>query len=80
MAYRKSALFGDVGEWAAREFEQIERAVEDFVDVLRLNKLYAEPNPKRDGMIAYADGTTWNPISGGQGVYYYNGSAWVKLG
>ena len=35
-----------------------------------------------DGRLAYADGTNWNPDSGGKGLYRYDGgtSAWVKVG
>lgn len=32
----------------------------------------------RAGALAYADGFNWNPGSG-QGLYYYTGSAWVKI-
>lgn len=40
----------------------------------------APPKP-RNGDVAYADGSLWNPGSG-VGVYYYKGatSAWVFLG
>lgn len=34
---------------------------------------------KRTGLIAYADGSTWNPNSQGAGYYRYDGAAWVKL-
>lgn len=36
---------------------------------------------KRDGLLAYADGTNWNPGSG-KGVYRYNSttSTWVWVG
>ena len=78
--YRKSVLTGDFQHAVEREFEAVERGMVDSADVLWLKKLYAEPTPLRDGLIAYADGTTWNPASGGQGVYYYNGSAWVHRG
>jgi hypothetical protein len=33
---------------------------------------------KVDGVLAYANGTDWNP-GGGKGFYYWNSSAWVKL-
>ena len=41
-----------------------------------------EPTAKyrRQGMLAYADGTNWNPGSGGEGIYYYNAAgSWTKL-
>ena len=31
-----------------------------------------------DGMLAYADGTNWNP-GGGKGFYRYTGSAWIHI-
>ena len=34
---------------------------------------------KRLGDVRYADGTDWNPVSGGEGIYFYNGTLWVKL-
>lgn len=36
------------------------------------------PAKPRAGDIRIADGTLWNP-GGGQGVYWYTGSAWTKL-
>lgn len=41
--------------------------------------LNVEPVRLREGMVAGADGTNWNPGSG-QGVYVYYNSAWNKLG
>jgi hypothetical protein len=40
---------------------------------------YAAPDKPRDGMVVYADGTTWNPGSG-EGAYIYYNSAWNFLG
>lgn len=37
------------------------------------------PTKPREGMTAYADGTNWNP-GYGEGLYVFNGSAWVPLG
>lgn len=39
----------------------------------------AEPAKPRDGMVAHADGTNWNPGGTGKGLYVYSTSAWVKL-
>ena len=38
----------------------------------------AAPDKPRTGDIRYADGTDWNPGSG-EGIYFYNGTAWVNL-
>jgi hypothetical protein len=77
--YRKSVLTGDFQYAVEREFERVEQGFNEFAEALRLKELYAEPNPKRNGMIVYADGTNWNPGSG-RGVYVYKGSSWVLLG
>lgn len=36
------------------------------------------PTRPAAGMVAFADGTTWNPGSG-RGLYEYRTSSWVKL-
>ena len=43
-----------------------------------LPPLAVAPAKPSDGMIAYADGTNWNPGSGA-GFYGYQAGAWVKL-
>ena len=46
-----------------------------FLDVTNV-----APIRPRQGMIRYADGTNWNPGSGGEGIYFFNASgSWVKL-
>ncbi len=47
-------------------------------DVLYTPPLGVEPEKPVNGMIAYADGTSWNPGSG-EGFYGYQAGAWVKL-
>jgi hypothetical protein len=37
------------------------------------------PVKPRNGDIRYANGTTWNPIAAGAGIYWFNGSVWAKL-
>ena len=41
-------------------------------------KVEPPENMRRRGLLAYADGVTWNP-GGGEGVYWHNGSGWTKL-
>jgi hypothetical protein len=79
VSYIKNQPVGDFKLWADDEFTRVERALNEPDVTLRLQKLNAEPTRLLDGMIAYADGTNWDPGSGA-GVYYYNGSAWVQLG
>ena len=33
-----------------------------------------------EGMIAYADGTNWNPGGTGVGYYRYHSGGWVRIG
>jgi hypothetical protein len=54
-----------------------------IADALNLRELYAPPQaaapPKPvNGVIAYADGTNWDPGSGA-GFYGYESGVWVKL-
>ena len=42
---------------------------------LVLARTYAEPSKKPEGLVAYADGTQWNPGSGA-GAYQWRGGAW----
>jgi len=64
------------------EFQQLKDRVRELEALefthIRLAKQYKEPARPREGMLAYADGTAWNPGSG-LGVYQYRGSAWVLL-
>jgi hypothetical protein len=46
--------------------------------LLNLRPVHREPERPRDGMIAYADGTDWNP-GAGVGFYGRQAGAWVKL-
>ena len=46
--------------------------------IFRLEPVHAEPARPRKGEIRYADGTNWNP-GAGEGIYWYNGTAWAKL-
>jgi hypothetical protein len=43
------------------------------------DKTYVAPTKPRDGDIRYADGTSWNPLASGAGIYWFNGSVWAKL-
>lgn len=83
MTYRRGNLpegknFETLLQFISTELEQLERSftVSEFI---RLKKLYAEPSRVYDGLVVYADGTTWDPGSG-EGYYGYYGAAWHKLG
>ena len=63
-----------------QELIKVAQALDTPDQFLMLEPQYAAPNVKlRDGLIVFADGTTWNPGSG-IGVYCYYGSAWHFLG
>lgn len=63
----------------AAELLQISRAIENL-NARIYTKLYAEPDKPQDGMVVFADGTTWDPGSG-EGLYRYDasGTSWVYL-
>lgn len=44
-----------------------------------LPKTYVAPEKPYDGMVRYADGTSWNPGTG-EGAYIYYAASWKKLG
>lgn len=61
--------------------EEFRNVANGLQGVYQLPVMTAEPQHLREGLMVYADGTTWNPGSG-VGVYVYKGAAtgWVKLG
>jgi hypothetical protein len=60
--------------------QQSAQATLDINGFAKLAILTAAPASPTAGMIAIADGTTWNPVSNGkQSVVAYLGSAWVLL-
>lgn len=59
------------------ELENVSRATR--APTLQIEMLYVAPKRPRDGLIALADGTSWNP-GAGAGVYCYYANAWNKLG
>lgn len=57
------------------EFSSVARGQENIWYMPVLNE---EPAKLSEGLLAYADGTNWDPGSG-KGVYVYEGASWVKL-
>ena len=70
-----------VNDWQALndELQRLARSFAEPTDFLSLGMLYAAPSKPRDGMIALADGSSWNPGSGA-GYYGYRAGAWRFLG
>ena len=59
--------------------EELKRIAERInLTFLQLPILGEEPDKRENGVIIYADGTSWNPGSG-EGFYGYENGAWVKL-
>jgi microcystin-dependent protein len=62
-----------------RQFQTaIQQAANRSEPYTQLDARAAAPERLEDGMVAYADGTNWNPGSGA-GPYMYVGSAWVAM-
>lgn len=66
--------------------DKVNHSIKLFIDgdieVVKLSKKTVEPLDQNgaipDGMIAYADGATWDP-GAGEGIYARVAGAWVKL-
>lgn len=63
--------------WLADELRRVANAINE-PDVIQLSVRGTAPVKPREGMIAFADGTVWDPGSGA-GAYEYRGGAWQKL-
>jgi hypothetical protein len=61
------------------ELHRVAEAMNGAVPFAQIEMSYAAPAKLRDGMIVLADGTSWNPGSGG-GFYGYRAGAWRFLG
>ncbi|MDE1997792.1 MAG: hypothetical protein KGI52_02575, partial [Burkholderiales bacterium] len=69
----------DLPQFLNEELSHIERAQQEPVFFLSLAVSNVAPTKVRDGMVVLADGTNWNPGSGG-GYYGYRAGAWRFLG
>jgi hypothetical protein len=67
----------DLRGYIERELETIAKSLNETT-ALELRPVFVEPARKREGMIVFADGVSWNP-GGGKGAYQYSAGAWVKL-
>jgi hypothetical protein len=64
--------------WAHNEFQKLSRTLQEM-PWLRLKVLNRAPERPRTAMVAYADGTHWNP-GAGEGLYLYKSdAAWHKI-
>ena len=74
---QQTANTADVIEWVKSELETVARNFQEH-DITGFKVLNTAPPKPREGNLAFADGTNWNP-GGGRGLYQYSGGVWVKL-
>lgn len=67
-----------LGEYVYDELLQISNILRMVEEGRILPVLHVVPGRPREGMLAVADGTDWNP-GGGKGLYEYRNGAWAKL-
>ena len=66
--------------WMLDELRHIADAMsEPEADTVLFKEWNAEPDKLYNGLVAYADGSNWNPGSG-RGVYAYENGSWKLLG
>ena len=68
----------ELASYLQKEIARIGVAMENLQEQLALIKTEVPPGRPRDGMIRYADGTSWNP-GAGQGIYAFYAGVWNKL-
>jgi hypothetical protein len=68
----------DPAAYAFAELQDLVRSLEEAKETLYLQELHAEPIRPREGMIALADGSDWDPGEG-SGFYGYRDGAWRIL-
>lgn len=64
-------------DYLQRELQRISLAFQELEE-FRLAIRHNEPRRPREGEIAFADGTNWDPGSG-KGAYEYRDGSWFKL-
>lgn len=67
----------DLRKFVESELDHISRTLEDN-EFIVFQVRHVAPDRPTAGMVAFADGTDWNPGSG-RGLYEYRTSSWVKL-
>jgi hypothetical protein len=67
----------ELRQWLQDELRNVALAINEM-QVIDLRPSFRAPDRIRDGMLIYADGTSFNP-GAGAGTYERRGGAWVKL-
>lgn len=73
------SVYRPMGGSVQQELEHVSRAMGEPNDMLLLEMRYVAPAKPRDGMVVLADGSSFNPGSGG-GYYGYRAGSWRFLG
>ena len=71
-------FFAELQEILFRENQAINIHTDGQFDLIQLSILATEPPTPKNGMIVYANGTTFNP-GAGEGVYAREAGVWNKL-
>jgi len=75
-----SSSVEDLARVLTSELQRIADALSNpEFDTMNLVEKNVALDKPRDGDTVNADGTNWNPGSG-KGIYYFNGTSYVKLG
>lgn len=61
--------------WIEQELGSVSREMGETV-ALELRVSYKEPVKPRSGMLVAADGTEWDPLGLGGGLYFYFNGGW----
>lgn len=64
--------------WLYDELARIRRAFDDQEPHIIITPQHTAPEKPREGTVANADGTNWNP-GAGAGLYEYVSGGWSKL-
>lgn len=65
--------------WVEDELSSVENELNSQTKIIPTTAQSVAPTKPRVGMVAYADGSNWNP-GNGAGTYYFNGSLWLPTG
>lgn len=68
----------ELRQWIQEELRRIQSAIGTKLEQ-EVDFLSAPPQRIREGLIVGADGTNWDPLGSGKGLYVYRGGAWRKL-
>lgn len=79
MAFEYIPFSGNMDDLNFWMDDTLKRFREDLVRQFSVVEYTAAPTQPYDGQIVIADGTSWNPGSGG-GFYGYYGGSWTFLG